>query len=62
MKIIVIIILMLLGIYWLVDHTSPMPFNHESFGLFEHNIHRLIGVVFFITAVVVGLKWKPKGN
>jgi hypothetical protein len=29
-----IIVLVLLGLYWLVDHYAPLPLNHELFGLY----------------------------
>lgn len=60
MKILVIIALVLLGIYWLIDHTNPLPLNHEQFGLYDHTIHRIIGVIFLVTAGLVGLFWKTK--
>lgn len=60
MKKVVLIVLVLLGIYWLVDHYAPLPLNHEMFGLYYHNVHRLLGVVFLIAAAVVYWKWQPK--
>jgi hypothetical protein len=62
MKLAVVILLILLGIYWLVDHYPPMPFSHEQFGLYNHTIHRLMGIAFFIAAGVVYWKWQPKKN
>lgn len=60
MKLGVVIVLVLMGIYWLVDHYPPMPLSHESFGLYNHMVHRLLGVAFFIAAAVVYWKWHPK--
>lgn len=60
MKKVVVLILVLLGIYWLVDHASPLPLNHEQFGLYNHMVHRLIGIVCFVAAGVVFWKWHPK--
>lgn len=59
MKMLVIIVLAVLGFYWLVGHTAPFPLNHERLGLYEHGIHRIAGVVFLIAA---GLVWWKKGN
>ncbi len=60
MKLLVITFLILLGIYWLVDHASPLPLNHEAFGLYNHTIHRIMGLVFFAIAAMVAWKWHPK--
>ena len=60
MKYIVIIILVILGVYWLFGHTAPFPLSHESLGLYQHNIHRIIGVAFLIAAGLVAWKWKTK--
>jgi len=60
MKLFTIIILVLLGLYWLFDHTAPLPFNHEQFGLYQHNLHRILGIAFLIIAIVVWKKWTPK--
>jgi hypothetical protein len=60
MKKVIVIILVILGIYWLVDHYAPLPLNHESFGLVEHGIHRIIGVVLLVVAALVAWKWKRK--
>ncbi len=57
-KWLVVFVLLLLGIYWLFDHTAPMPLNHEQFGLYNHDIHRMIGIVFFLSAGLVWWKWK----
>ncbi len=59
MKTTIIIVLVLLGVYWLFDHYAPLPLSHESLGLYNHTIHRVLGVVFLIAAVVVW-KWKAK--
>ena len=45
-KVLIIALLVLLGFYWLLDHSAPLPLNHDSFGLYNHDIHRIIGVVF----------------
>jgi hypothetical protein len=57
MKNIIVIVLVVLGLYWLLDHTGPF-LSHESFGLYAHSIHRIIGVVLLIVAALVAWKWK----
>lgn len=61
MKNIIIIVLILLGLYWLFAHAALFPFSHESFGLYEHTIHRIIGVVVLVIGVVLAWRWKVKG-
>ena len=59
-SIIAVIVLVIIGLYWLIDHTAPLPFNHEQLGLYQHNIHQIIGIVFLIVAGFVWWKWKEK--
>ncbi len=59
-KVLVIIALVALGFYWLLFHTVPYPFNHEQFGLYQHNIHRIIGIIFLLAAGLLAWKWKKK--
>lgn len=60
MKMITVVLLTILGIYWLVDHSAPLPLNHDSLGLFNHDIHRIMGVVFLVAAVLAFWKWPKK--
>lgn len=54
-----IIVLVLLGLYFLVVHTEPWPLNHEAIGLgTNHMAHRLIGVVLLAGSGF--LWWKTK--
>lgn len=62
MKVVVVILLVLLGVYWLFDHTAPLPLNHEQFGLYNHSVHRIIGIVALVIAAVVAWKWHPKSK
>ncbi len=62
MKTIAIIVLLLLAVYWLFDHHAPLPLNHDSLGLYNHTIHRIIGIVCLVAAVLVGWLWKPKSQ
>jgi hypothetical protein len=50
--------LVLLGLYWLLDHSAPLPLSHESFGLFNHTAHRILGVVFLVVAAFLAWLWK----
>ncbi|TSC88224.1 MAG: Uncharacterized protein G01um10145_933, partial [Microgenomates group bacterium Gr01-1014_5] len=27
-----VVVLVILGLYWLIDHSAPLPLNHEQFG------------------------------
>ena len=58
MKTLIVIILVLLGLYWLIAHKAPFPLSHESFGLYNHTVHRILGVVFLVIAGLVAWKWK----
>jgi len=60
MKKSVVIVLVVLGLYWLFEHRPPLPLNHEQFGLYSHSIHRVIGVVLLIVAGLVGRFWQPQ--
>jgi hypothetical protein len=60
MKVGVIVLLVLIGLYWLIDHAAPLPFNHEQFGLYNHTIHRVIGIVFLIAAGVAGWRMNKR--
>jgi hypothetical protein len=54
MKMGLIVVLIIAGIYMLAFHYAPFPLSHESFGLFNHTIHRIAGVVLLVAA---GLVW-----
>lgn len=60
MKKTIVVILVILGAYWLFDHHSPWPLNHDSLGLYAHNIHRIIGIVLIVIAAFVAALWKRK--
>lgn len=55
---IVIVVLAILGVYFLVAHYPSFPLSHESIGLPNHTIHRIIGVV--LLAGTGYLWWKGK--
>ena len=45
----------------LTDHYPPLPLNHEQIGLgVNHMMHRIVGVIFLVSAVLVFWKWKAK--
>lgn len=60
MKMVLTIVFVVLGLYWLFGHYNPFPFSHEEFGLQEHNVHDAVGVIFLIFAALVWWKWHPK--
>lgn len=41
-----IIVLVIVGLYFLIDHFPPLPFNHEDVGLGKlHVAHAAFGIV-----------------
>ena len=54
------VVLVLLGLYFLVWHTAPLPLNHEAIGLgINHMAHRVFGIILLVAA---GYLWKFKGT
>lgn len=54
-----IVILVLVGLYLLLDHTDPLPLDHETIGLgANHMAHSLFGIVLFVVAGSVW--WKGR--
>lgn len=49
-KMIAIVVLAVLGLYFLFGHYPPFPLSHEDLGLTNHDIHRIIGVVLLVAA------------
>jgi hypothetical protein len=48
------VVLIVAGLYLLVDHAPPFPLNHEDIGLGKtHLAHSVFGVVALIGAVVL---------
>lgn len=61
MKQLIIIVLILVGFYFLIDHRAPLPLNHEAIGLGTNHIaHSVFGIILFIAAGY--LWWRNKGN
>lgn len=53
-----VIFLMLLGLYFIIFHTAPFPFNHEAIGLPPlHTVHTIFGVALLAAALYI---WKKK--
>jgi drug/metabolite transporter (DMT)-like permease len=51
---VVAVILIVAGLYLLLDHSPPFPLNHEDIGLGKtHLAHSVFGVVALIAAAVV---------
>ncbi|MCH7541711.1 hypothetical protein IH981_02970 [Patescibacteria group bacterium] len=51
-----IVVLGLVGIYFLIFHTEPLPFNHDSIGLPPFHIaHAIFGIILLGAA---GYLWK----
>lgn len=52
---IAVIVLMILGAYFLLFHVDPLPLNHEAVGLGRlHILHDVIGIVLL---AIAGLVW-----
>ena len=51
---VVAVILILAGLYLLLDHSPPFPLNHEDIGLGKtHLAHSVFGVVALVGGVVL---------
>ncbi|MBP9716994.1 MAG: hypothetical protein KBD51_03585 [Candidatus Levybacteria bacterium] len=60
-KYLVFLVILFLGIYMLTAHYDPIPLNHEAIGLgYNHMMHRIVGILFLVSAVLVFWKWKVK--
>jgi hypothetical protein len=60
MKNLILAALIVLGIYWLIDHHAPWPLSHDSLGLYNHTAHRIVGVICFALAGFLAWRWKLK--
>ncbi len=50
-------VLGLAGIYFLIFHTDPLPFNHDAIGLPpQHVIHSIFGIILLAAAIYLGRK------
>ena len=58
-KTIVPVVLGLVGIYFLIFHTEPLPFNHDSIGLPPfHVVHGIFGIILLASAAYLWHKSK----
>jgi len=61
MKNLLLAALVIVGLYFLVVHYPPLPFNHEELGLgVNHNFHSVVGVVILVVAGFVLWKGRRK--
>ena len=61
MKQLIIIVLILAGLYFLIDHKAPLPLNHEAIGFgINHIAHSAVSIILFIPAGY--LWWRNKNN
>ncbi|MBP9815573.1 MAG: hypothetical protein KBC63_04645 [Candidatus Levybacteria bacterium] len=59
MKQLIVIVLVLAGLYFMFDHTDPLPLNHEAIGLgVNHMAHSLFGIILLVVAGFVW--WKSR--
>ncbi len=62
-KQIVTIIIGIIGVYFLVFHTTPLPLNHEDIGLGNaHVAHGIFGIVLFAVALYMWRKSKSTSS
>lgn len=48
------LVLLIIGVYFLIFHTDPLPLNHEAVGLGEvHVVHDILGVILLAGAGVL---------
>ncbi len=53
-KLALIIVLVIVGLYFLIDHMPPLPFNHQDVGLGKlHIAHAVFGIVLISAAFVL---------
>lgn len=63
-KKIAIVVIALAGVYFLIFHTEPLPFNHDSIGLPPfHVVHGAFGVILLAVAAYLGkMEMKTKSQ
>lgn len=58
-KSIVTVVIGLVGVYFLIFHTDPLPFNHDSIGLPPfHVVHAIFGIILLAVAAYLWRKSK----
>lgn len=59
-KSIAVIVLGLVGIYFLIFHSEPLPFSHDAIGLPPfHIVHAIFGIILLGAAVYL---WRKNKN
>ena len=62
-KILAPIVLGLVGIYFLIFHSEPLPFSHDAIGLPPfHVVHAIFGIILLAGAVYLWKKNKSSKN
>ena len=57
-KTVKVMVLGVLGVYFVFFHTAPYPLNHEAIGLPPlHTVHTIFGVVLLLGVAYI---WKKK--
>ena len=57
-----VIVLVILGVYFLVFHADPLPANHEAIGLGDqHAVHSIVGILLLIGAVLIIWRGRRSG-
>jgi len=60
-KIIAPIVLGIVGVYFLVFHTAPLPLNHDSIGFPPyHMVHSVFGIILLAAGAYIWHKGKKK--
>ena len=60
-RLILIVVLVIAGLYFAIDHAPPMPLNHEAVGLgANHIMHTAVGVA--LIAIAGGVWWTGKNK
>mgnify|MGYP001580912369 CR=1 FL=1 len=60
-KLVLVAVLIVAGLYFVIDHTPPLPLNHEAVGLgTNHMMHNVFGVVLFVIAGLIWWRGKKK--
>ena len=48
------VVLVLAGLYLVLDHRPPLPLNHETVGLGTmHSAHTIFGIILLVAAAVL---------
>ena len=60
-KLVLVAVLIVAGLYFVIDHTPPLPLNHEAVGLgTNHMMHSAFGLVLLAVAGFVWWRGRKK--